>query len=131
MQLLVPQGERVHGAGAIVLDQDVRARGQGPEDLLPARFLQVEDDAALVAVDAPEAGTLGAAASRHRARGVAVRRLDLDHVGAQVPEEHRAEGAGHDLGRVEDADPVEGLFHAGALLLTSCIGFALAMSCCP
>src|SRR5438309_1135148 len=39
----------------------------------------------------------------HTARHVALGWLDLDHVGAEVGQQHRAEGPGERLGQVEDA----------------------------
>ncbi len=44
----------------------------------------------------------------HLPRGLASRRLHLDDVGAHVAEQHAAEGTGHDLGQVDDADALEG-----------------------
>ena len=50
----------------------------------PGRRLQVEDDAALAAIDRGEAGAVGAGARAHLPRRIAVGRLDLDHVRAHV-----------------------------------------------
>jgi hypothetical protein len=42
-----------------------------------------------------------------------LRRLDLDHVGAEVGQQHAGEWAGHDLADVENADAFEGEFLGG------------------
>ena len=80
----VVQPELSHDAGPEVLDEDVRARGEPHEGLPPGRGLQVEDDAALAAVEGGEAGAVGAGARAHLPRRIAVGRLDLDHVRAHV-----------------------------------------------
>ena len=41
------------------------------------------------------------------ARHVAARRLDLDHVGAEVGEQHGAVGAGQHLGEVDHPQPAQ------------------------
>src|SRR5207245_843668 len=53
---------------------------------------------------APVAALAVRGEGRHAARHVALRRLDLDNVRAEVGEEHRAEGAGEGLRQVEDAE---------------------------
>ena len=45
--------------------------------------------------------------ARHLPGGVAGRRLDLDDVGAEIGEHHRAERPGHHLRDVEDAEAFE------------------------
>ena len=44
------------------------------------------------------------------ARGIATGRLNLDHIGTHVGQQHGAEGAGHKLGKVEDLDAGKGPF---------------------
>ena len=44
---------------------------------------------------------------RRRAHGLAVERLDLDHLGTEVGQHLRAEGPGDEGGEVENAQPAE------------------------
>ena len=82
----------------------------------PFGALQVEREAALVAVDAEEVRAPAVADERPpRPRIVAgLGFLDLDHVGAHVAEQHRAERAGEDPGEVDDLETGErqGGWHA-------------------
>ncbi len=94
---------------AVVLDQDVGAGRQAVQGGPALRLLQVEHQASLVAVDRQVVG--GLAAGKRRAPGaglVAVRLLDLDHVGAQVGEEHCGEGAREHAGAIEHAHAGQG-----------------------
>ena len=91
-----------------VLDEDV-----GPPGELAGRrpvvvVLEVQRHRALVAVD-PEVVRRDAVAHRRAPRPgvVAAGRLDLDHLGAEVGEEHRRVGAGEDPGEVGDEEPGE------------------------
>ena len=45
--------------------------------------------------------------------GVALGRLDLDHVSAEIAEDLRGERAEHDRGGIEDANTVERTGHDG------------------
>ena len=68
--------------------------------------LEVERDRALVAVDAEVVRRDAVAHRRLPGAGVvAGRRLDLDHLGAEVGEQHRGVGAGQDPGEVGDQQP--------------------------
>ena len=81
----------------------------------PARpALQVQHDAALVAVQVGEVAAHALGAGRaDTARVVTARRLHLDHVGAHVAQHLRGVGAEHDGGDVDHADAGE---RAGGLL---------------
>ena len=92
---LVVQPVLGHAARAQVLDEDVGAA----RELLAHRDVlgvaQVERDRALPAVDAEVVGRrLVALRRRPGARLVALRRLDLDHLGTQVRQQHRRVGPG-------------------------------------
>src|SRR5437667_364687 len=108
-QALVADAEPVHHADLGVLDHRVHALGEAEEGVAVGLGLQVEDDAPLVPGDAREVAAVVAALAvlgegRHAARHVALRRLDLDSVRAEVGEEHRAEGAGEGLRQAEEAE---------------------------
>ena len=94
-------------ARPVVLHQDVGAANELVEDLAARGALQVDFDAALVAVERQEAAAVRALeAKTHRtARLVALAgRLDLDDVGAHVAEQHAAERPRHHLADVEDLE---------------------------
>ena len=116
-QRVVCEAEAGHDAGTIVLDYDVRRPRQPFEDGAALAGLQVERDASLAAVDGVEAGAVEAGRPRHLPRRVAGGRLDLDHVGAEIGEQHRAERAGHHLRGVEDAQTIEGAGESGHLVI--------------
>ena len=84
VQRAVIETQPAQGAGAIILDEHVRARRQPPQYVRTAGSLQIDHDAALSAIDRIEGRTVAAARAGHAARRVALRRLDLDHVGAHV-----------------------------------------------
>jgi hypothetical protein len=85
------------------------APGAKPQDLFAAIGLQIEHDAALVAVHHQERGRLVANLRRHRMAGVVtVRRfLDLDHVGAHVGQHQGAGRPRHDMGEIDDLEAGE------------------------
>ena len=111
-KLLVSQAEASQVPGSPVLNQYVGALRQGAYEVTALRRVHVYDDAALAAIGVDEAEAalrawLIAGEGRHATGGVALRRLHLDDVGAQV-----AEGAGAHLaqavGEVEYAEVVKG-----------------------
>ena len=77
----------------------------------PSGRLEVERHAPLVAVDRQEVRAVALRPEErrpHDAHGVAAARLlDLDHLGPEVGEQHRAVGPREHAGEVEHADPVE------------------------
>jgi hypothetical protein len=106
--------------GAEVLDQHVGALAELAEAAPAAGVVQVEHRAALVRVAVEErqrAIGRGDAAreGRNEAPRVAARRLDLDHLGAQVGEEPPRECAA-EVGQVDDAEVSEGRRHGAPLL---------------
>ncbi len=92
-----------------VLDEDVAAGQQAAQHLGTVGLVQVERDRALVAVDREVVGrgprVVGGVADPGWAPAtgrIALGRLDLDDVGAEIAEEHRAVRAGEDRRRVDD-----------------------------
>src|SRR6267142_2480706 len=107
-QRLVVHAEARGDAGPVVLDEDVGGRHQLLQDGDALGALEVEYEAALVAVDGQEGRRdTGRGLEIHRAGRLAPGRLDLDDVGAHVGEEHRAEGARHHLRLIEDAQALQ------------------------
>ena len=87
-----------------VVDEHVGPIDQPQQHLARRRGLQVEHDAALVAVDPHEQrGHVAADARPGVARGVALRRLDLDDVGAEIAQHLRGVGPEHHRGEIEHA----------------------------
>lgn len=70
MQLLIAEAEALHGAGRKILDQHVGLRDQPAQHLLAAVGLEIQHDAALVAVHHQEGGRLLADLRRHGVTGV-------------------------------------------------------------
>src|SRR5262249_14455018 len=68
-------------------------------------ILEIERDVTLAPLTPDERRDLGAS------HAVAPRRLDLDHVRAEVAQEHRAERPGEILAEVEDADAFQRTGH--------------------
>ncbi|MGY4460118.1 hypothetical protein ACVWYI_004078 [Bradyrhizobium sp. LB13.1] len=106
VQRLVSEAEALHRAGRKVLDQHVGVRDQPSQHRFAAVGLEVQHDAALVAVHHQEGGRLIADLRRHRMAGVvAIRRfLDLDDVGAHVGQHQGAGRPGHDMGEIDDLE---------------------------
>ena len=103
-QRRVIDAEPLGDAGAVILDQDVGGLDQAVEHLACRLALQIEREAALVAVQVEEAeAVIALELEAHGAAGLvaAVGRLDLDHVGAHVAQQHGAERPGHHLADVE------------------------------
>ena len=94
-----------------VVDEHVGPVDEGIEHRPRLGHAKVEGDAALVAghgeEERAELGPVGADA----AHDVARRRLDLDHVGAQVAQQQRGVRSGEDGGEVDDTDAVERSLH--------------------
>jgi hypothetical protein len=89
----VAEAQPLDDARAEILQEHVRRLQQGAEDLLAPRLLQIQREAALVAVEGEEEETVGVGSiSQDVPRRVAfVRLLDLDHVRAQ-PGQHLPAG---------------------------------------
>ena len=115
-QRLVIEAEPREPADPEVLDQDIAALEQPAQDGRAVGLLEVEPDAALVPIDREVVGRgPGLARGRRRpdprrspaAGRVALGRLDLDDVGAQVAQQHRAVRPGQDGRAIDDAQAGE------------------------
>src|SRR6202171_207950 len=85
-----------HRAGPQVLDHDVRVTDELAEKLLSLGRLEVDRYRSLVPIEPDERRRFAIQKGSRVARAVAADGvLDLDHVGAEVGQLHRAKGAGH------------------------------------
>ena len=116
-EVVVTQTEPLERAHAEVLGHDVRAFHKLLEELHALRGLQLQRDRKLVPVTVLrgrhallDPAALALDAERH-ALASPIARLDLDHPGAQVGQQHRAEGHGDDLPQVEHGDVAQRFFH--------------------
>jgi len=107
--------EAVEGAGGEVLGQHIGGRQQFEQRVATALALEVEDDAALVLIEQPvhQAVALGGGAGEGAA-GVALGRLDLEHVCPQHREHLRRRGARLELRQIDDAHPGERQLRVGS-----------------
>ncbi len=111
---VVAEPEPVHDTGAEVLGHDIGLLDQTAGNLLALRALQIDDGAALVAVEQQEkeAVDIRIVAVPQPARPVAALRvLDLDHIGAE-PGQHLGAGRARLVVReIDDANAFECLAH--------------------
>ena len=91
VQYLPADAEPVHDPGREILQQHVAALDHSEQQRAAALVLQVEGDRALVGVQHRDRKGRALARRRPPAQRLALRRLDLDHVGP---------GLGHQQGRV-------------------------------
>ena len=110
---LATEAEPLRAAGQEVLDDDVGAQRESPHDVLAAGIAQVDRDAALAAVHAHEVRRLAAREGRAPGAGLVALAgpLDLDDLGAEVGQQHRAVRPRQHAGQVEDADAGERTGH--------------------
>ena len=122
MEGRVVEAETGGRGGAEIVEHGVRGGGELEEGGPAARLLEIEHDAPLVAVAGEEEGAHARMPrGTEPARGVALRRLDLDDVGAQVTQglgrprteddrghvddPHAVERSGHEAPRLDEAGP--------------------------
>lgn len=104
------EAEAVHDAGAEVFDDDVGAAGDGVDEGAGVGGFEVEGGGLFVAVHgekigrpvAEEGGTPGAGF----VAGGGI--FDFDDAGAEISQEHGAEGTGDGAGEVEHEETIEG-----------------------
>ena len=112
-QPLVSDAEAVHHARAKRFEQHVDVADQPQQHFLAGWRLQIDPDRALAAVERQEQGAagarLGSLVVRRRPANVVAQPgvLDLDHVGAEVREQQRAEPAGKQPRQVEHLQPFQ------------------------
>src|ERR1700737_1564092 len=102
--------EAVHDARPEILHNDVAGRGQLPCQLDSRRRLQVDQDVALVVVDASVVVRVRSSIHRLTHESGAVPTpglLDLEHLSTHVGEPHGGERSGGGVSEVEDADSLK------------------------
>ncbi len=100
----LPVESERHGPGrGVVVDHDVCAREERGAPLAPFLGLEVEDDRPLAAVQRDEVAPEARGDRHDVAIAVARRRLDLDHLGAEIAEDHAAQRACDVLRVLHDA----------------------------
>ena len=95
----IVQAQLLHGAGFEVLADDVGGGDQPQGGFNPGGLFQVQRNAFFVAV---EGGEKPRARAQQAAGVVSINRLDLDHLGPQVAQQHAAGGAHHHVGEFDD-----------------------------
>ena len=137
---LVADPEPVEHAGAEAVEDDVVALDQAQQRLAPLLALEVEPDRALAAVEreverrarAQLLLLVGAVVGRRPADVVAhAGVLDLEHLGAEVGQQQRAEAPRQQPGQVEDLDVAERqLAHDGSTPTGKSTELAMKQSSC-
>ena len=110
------EAQPVHRLLAHVVHEHVGSRDELSQRRLAGLGLQVEHDGAFVAVEVGEDGR--EAGRRQRGNGahaVALRRLDLDHLGAEIAQDLRAIGPQDYSSKIQDAQTFEERDHTGPL----------------
>ena len=113
-QRFVGEPEFRRRLGAHVVHDDVGILREAADDGLAFGIFQVDGDGAFVAVDAHEGRAHGGGAAGTRgAIEIALGRLDLDHVGAEIAQDLGGIGAEHDRGEIDDLEAFEKVIHRG------------------
>ena len=105
LQGVVAEAKAIHRARPEILDQDVRVIKQAQHQRAPLVRFQVHAQAAFIAVVHREVTGAGA---QQVPSAVALHRLDLDHIGAEVRENQSRSRAHDHVGELNDAHPGEG-----------------------
>ena len=120
-QRFIIEAHGLHRARPEILQHDVGCLHQGGEDLLAARVAQIETNAALAAVIDAEIHALAAHHGRVLAGLFATETLDLDHLGAEVRQNHAATRPRLVTRQFEHANAVETETHGFPRPLCRCL----------
>ena len=108
MELLVPDADPIGGADPEVLNQGIGLADQVMHDGQALRLLQVDHHAALVAVEREEGGHFSRGRDVLEAMGpvelAGPGRLDLQDIGAQIPQAQPGERTRQHLRAVQNGD---------------------------
>ena len=99
-----------HHRRPVILDQHVDAGDELEKQPLSFGLLVIEGDALLVTIDVAEIGVALAAVAPGAHRIAFAGALELDHLGAHVGEDHRAERPRHVLGQIEHLQAMQWAF---------------------
>ena len=112
MELLVPDADPIGGADPEVLNQGIGLADQVVHHGQALRLLQVDHHAALVAVEREEGGHFSRGRDVLEAMGAVELagpgRLDLQDIGAQIPQAQAGERTRQHLRAVQNGDAVQG-----------------------
>ena len=101
-QFLIAQAQAVHNAGTVILQNHVALGHQLAEHLFTGLALEVQDDAALVAVEVHIIGAFAVDNGEVAAGVIALAgTLDLDDLGAQIRQHHAAVRSGKHAGQIQ------------------------------
>jgi len=107
-QCVEVESHRCHHARPKVFDEHVGLAQHAANGFAPRVGFQIDRDAVLVAVDADEGRAFTADPRRADAPpDLAVGRLDLDDVRAEIGERHRADRTGEDMREIDHPHAVE------------------------
>jgi len=107
-QRIVAETEALHGARAEVFDDHVRRRHEGFHHLHRLRLLEIELEAALVAIEKEIGGRFAILVGWPCARLVTAAGIfHLDHIRAEIGEERSTPRSSDDTREIDDADAVE------------------------
>ncbi len=90
-----------------ILDQHIGALDHTMQDRKTLLLLQIEREGALAAIGAEEEAGFARQARRELPQHVALRRFDLDDIGAEIGEQRAAVRAGEIAAQIEDGDAAE------------------------
>jgi hypothetical protein len=104
---LVVEPEPLHHAGPEILHHEIGVGDQALDDVDGRGLLEIEHEAPLARIELPEVAAHPVAQRRPGAHQLAVRGLDLHHVGAEVGQQPGAMRTGDGGREVEDAHAVQ------------------------
>ncbi len=103
--------ELLQRARAVGFDKDVGLRRKLEQNFYRFRPLEIEHEAALVAVERHEADAFAIADWRRRPAHIAFRRLDFDNIRPHVGKQRSAQRTGDEIGQLDNLDAGERLCH--------------------
>jgi len=103
-QGFIREAQTLHGAGSVVLREDVRAINHREKDLTVAYLLQVEDNRFFAAIDGIEIRPVGVTKGRKGPRVVTVGRLNFDDPRTLISQHHGGVRTIEHVGEINDEE---------------------------